>query len=266
MPKDAIHAKLQHMAVPWRALEQKRVFFIFAILALFLLIIAGIFTCYLIWPRLAQFHPVFPIAASILIGGFVFVIGLVLFMMILSAALERDLRFHWGERVALLWLLPLAVTLGKVFSISKDRVRNSFVNVNNALVRAVARKIEAKDILVLLPRCLQNMECPYRVTEDVHLCHACGRCALAALIELEQQYGFQMFILTGGSLARRKVAEIRPRGIVAVACEYELVTGIEDVLKIPVIGVLNERPEGPCKNTGVDLVEVERAVCFFLEL
>ena len=252
------------MAAPLRTLEKKRVFFAFALLALFLLVAAGFLACYLIWPRLAQFHRALPVAASVIIGGFIVVVGLVLLMMILSAALERDLRFHWGERVALLWLLPLAVPLGKAFRIPKDRVRNSFVNVNNALVRAVPRKVEAKQLLVLLPRCLQNTECPHRVTEDIHSCQRCGRCPLADLIGLESRYGFVMFMVTGGSLARRKVAEIKPEAIVGVACEYETVTGIEDVLNVPVIGVLNERPEGPCKNTRVDTAEVETAVRFFL--
>lgn len=264
MPREKIYARLQHAGVPWRELERKRIFFTFALLALFLIVVGGFLAAYLIWPRLAQFHPLLPLAAAVLIAGFITIVGLVLLLMVLSAALERDLRFHWGERVGLLWLLPLAVALGKVFRVPKDRVRNSFVNVNNALVRAVPRMTPPEQILVLLPRCMQHSECPYRVTEDVRACHGCGRCPLAQLIELQDRYGFAMRLVTGGSLARRQVKEIQPRGIVAVACEYEMVAGVEDVLKIPVIGVLNERPEGPCKNTRVDVAEVEAAVRFFL--
>jgi len=262
MLRHRTYTRTQHATAPLTAFEKKRIFFIFALLALLLLIAAGFLACYLSWPRLAQFHPVLPVVISLVIGGLIFVISLVLITMIVSAALERDLRFHWGERMALLSLLPLAMTLARLFKISKDRVRNSFVNVNNALVRAVQRSIKPEDLLLLLPRCLQNTECPNRVTEDVHLCQQCGKCPLARLVQLEKQYGFVTSIVTGGGLARRKVAEVQPKAIVAVACEYEMVTGMQDVLKIPVIGVLNQRPEGPCRNTRVDIAEVEDAVRF----
>ena len=42
----------------------------------------------------------------------------------------------------------------------------------------------------------------------------------------------------------------------AVACERDLTSGIQDSYPIPVIGVLNERPFGPCRNTRVDLAAV----------
>jgi len=65
---------------------------------------------------------------------------------------------------------------------------------------------------------------------------------------------------TGGTLARMKVKEARPKAIVAIACERDLASGMADVFPIPVIGVLNERPNGPCCNTTVDPKRVRAAV------
>jgi hypothetical protein len=45
---------------------------------------------------------------------------------------------------------------------------------------------------------------------------------------------------------------------VAVACERDLVSGIRDAWPLPVIGLINERPEGPCVNTRVDVAGVAR--------
>jgi hypothetical protein len=73
-----------------------------------------------------------------------------------------------------------------------------------------------------------------------------------------------MSIATGGTLARRVIVETRPNAIVAVACDRDLTSGIQDSYPIPVIGVLNERPFGPCKNTRVDLAKVKAAMDFFL--
>ena len=70
----------------------------------------------------------------------------------------------------------------------------------------------------------------------------------------------------GGTLARQIVKQIRPKAIVAVACERDLTSGIQDVFPLPVVGVLNERPIGPCFNTRVDIKRVEAAVLDFLEV
>jgi hypothetical protein len=73
-----------------------------------------------------------------------------------------------------------------------------------------------------------------------------------------------MSIATGGTLARRVIVETLPKAIVAVACERDLTSGIQDSYPIPVIGILNERPFGPCRDTRVDLSKVAAAVRFFL--
>ena len=74
-----------------------------------------------------------------------------------------------------------------------------------------------------------------------------------------------MGVATGGTLARQMVKEIRPKAIIAVACERDLTSGIQDVFPLPVIGVLNERPFGPCFNTRVDIKKVEAAILDFLD-
>ena len=73
-----------------------------------------------------------------------------------------------------------------------------------------------------------------------------------------------MSVATGGTLARQVVKTIRPKAIIAVACERDLTSGIQDVFPLPVIGVLNERPYGPCFNTRVDINKVEETIKYFL--
>jgi hypothetical protein len=60
------------------------------------------------------------------------------------------------------------------------------------------------------------------------------------------------------------VVERKPTVIVAVACERDLTAGIQDVYPIPVYGILNQRPFGPCINTKVDLGEIEKAIGLIL--
>ena len=85
-------------------------------------------------------------------------------------------------------------------------------------------------------------------------------------MEITDKYKVKAFILAGGEAARARICEHKPRACVAVACERDLVAGISDVAsaKLIGIGIPNKRPEGPCKNTTLDLKEFENAVRFFL--
>jgi hypothetical protein len=66
-------------------------------------------------------------------------------------------------------------------------------------------------------------------------------------------------------MARKMVREIQPCLVISVACERDLVSGIRDIApSIPVIGIPNVRPSGPCKNTTVDTAQIERVMEFFL--
>ena len=70
--------------------------------------------------------------------------------------------------------------------------------------------------------------------------------------------GFHFFVATGGTLARQIIYNMRPKAVLAIACERDLMSGIQDVFPLPAVGVLNIRPNGPCYNTSVDMGEVRR--------
>jgi len=90
------------------------------------------------------------------------------------------------------------------------------------------------------------------------------KCEIKDLIEISDQYQVNISVATGGTLARRIIVENRPEAIVAVACELDLTSGIQDSYPIPVIGVLNERPNGPCINTKADIQKVRDGLLGFL--
>jgi hypothetical protein len=60
------------------------------------------------------------------------------------------------------------------------------------------------------------------------------------------------------------VVQTRPRIILAVACERDLASGIQDTYPLPVFGILNQRPFGPCLDTNVDLDQVRHWLRHFL--
>ncbi|MDR2076308.1 MAG: DUF116 domain-containing protein [Desulfovibrio sp.] len=174
--------------------------------------------------------------------------------LVLQIAFDRP---FWGSQrvrgLTIRFLLPLMEGLAALFGISRDEVRRSFIKVNNQLTLSRHERLPPERILILLPHCIQRADCLVRLSYSVDACRRCGRCPLSDLLALRDRYGVGLAIATGGSVARRIVVETRPGLILAVACERDLTSGIQDTHPLPVFGLLNQRPEGPCRNTTLDL-------------
>jgi hypothetical protein len=147
-----------------------------------------------------------------------------------------------------------------MMGISKDTIRQSFVAMNNSLVVSQKLIVPPDRILVLLPHCLQLFDCDIKVTGGIDKCIRCGRCDIKGLAELAGKYRIAISVATGGTLARKVIVEKRPKLVIAVACERDLTSGIKDCYPLPVIGILNERPNGPCFDTLVDVTDIEQAL------
>ncbi len=158
-------------------------------------------------------------------------------------------------------IYPFLMLIGAFFKSKKEGLQRFVIELNNGLIRK--EKPKTRKILLLLPHCLQTTECAIRLTHNIYNCEKCGRCGIKDLIDLADENRLTLFVATGGTIARKIVMEARPEAIIAVACERDLSSGLVDTYPIPVLGVWNERPYGPCFNTRVDLEKVREAINFF---
>ncbi len=149
---------------------------------------------------------------------------------IVARTLELWVVFTWGT----------AEMIGLRLGASRDRLGHSFVKVVNRLSWSARRARPGHSLLLLAPRCLR----PDLMRE----LRALGAAA-----------GAQVVVATGGEEARTAVQTACPAAVLAVACERDLVAGIRDVLPhATVLGLANRRPEGPCRNSEVDMAEAKR--------
>lgn len=191
------------------------------------------------------------VAGAVLLGS--------LALLAVVFALGRDISFSRKLRsVAIRMLLPILIGIGRLAGFRREQVQHAFVAVNNELVLAQCRNGKPlKSVLLLMPHCLQDKDCKVKVTHRVQNCKRCGKCTIKDLLELSEKYGTHLAVATGGTIARRIVIDTRPDLIIAVACERDLTSGIQDTTPLPVFGIFNERPFGPCLNTSVALDRVE---------
>lgn len=149
-------------------------------------------------------------------------------------------------------LFPLVRMQGTLMG-KKTAVCDAYIYFMNHLVLRRHLQFQPRRVLLLAPHCLQWDKCPHKITRNIANCHQCGQCPIGDILSMTQAMGIPFAVATGGTLARQIVKDTRPEIVVAIACERDLISGMEDIAPMPVLGLLNERPNGPCFNTGVDL-------------
>ena len=229
----------------------KRLFLFLGLLTILLTGLMSGVAWYLITPRLLQWHPLVPrvLLAALLLG--------VMLLVATQLALVASLLFGWPlpRPVRAVMRRFLGITEGKVqqvgqhLSVSRDRLAHSYIKVHNALEKLdTGDVLSPHELLVLLPRCLTRGQ----LDEARQLCEAAGT---------------HVAVVAGGELARKRIKQLRPRAIVGVACERDLLSGVRDVggNGLRVLGIPNTRPAGPCKDTVIQLDELREAIRFYTE-
>ena len=225
-------------------------------------------TCLLWWVSsvgLDNIHPSLPMVFGMLLGSLALLVVGGLSLLILTLLTGRDLFLLQSLRgLVVRYLFPGIISIGRLFGVDSDLLQQSFIVLNNRLVQSKRPRVAAAHTLILLPHCIQQFDCAIKITGEVDHCIRCGQCDIKDLLELAEARGIELAVATGGTLARRIIVEKRPQLIIAVACERDLTAGIRDAYPLPVFGVLNRRPHGPCFNTRVLLPEVEQALAEYV--
>lgn len=196
---------------------------------------------------------------SLLIGFIAFMI-----MLFYSIVLMKVSKINTKSKVIYIFtrkiVFPILSCVVKIFKMDQAQFERFYIEFNNSVISVNKRKYENNDMIIVLPHCLQDQLCGIRITNNINNCKKCGKCNIKDLVELTEKWGIKAIVVTGGSAARTEIVKLNPKAVISVACERDLASGIRDVNNIPVIGILNRRPYGPCINTRVDIDEVEKAI------
>ncbi len=155
---------------------------------------------------------------------------------------------------------PVVILIARIFNLKIERVEQSYIEIKNFLFNKSIKKYNPQDVLILAPHCIQYSGCKFKVTYNIDNCKRCGKCQINDLVNFKEKYGVNVAVATGGTLARKVIKDIKPKVIIAIACERDLTSGMQEVKKIPVYGIINERPNGPCFNTRVDVSKIEETI------
>jgi uncharacterized protein len=217
-------------------------FFLWSALALLAGMALVALALYLFGPRLGELHSAIPTLLRTALAIAAVILWIWWGMLLVSYASGRALLpERLAERGPFLRLMRLTSRVAARFG-WRDWVENASVKVYNRLALRRGRKVATGELLLLIPRCLSKE-------------------TLDGVLGIAGRYHVPVFVATRGQLARRVIRERRPRAVVAVACERDMVSGLHDVAgKIPVLGLTMTLPSGPCKDALLDLRQLEEWV------
>jgi uncharacterized protein len=216
-------------------------------MTLMLLTLGAWLALFLVEPRLAELPGWIQKTVLSAVWSVLGVIDAVFLLVGLTVLTGKNfVPFFKGRHIAMSSIIPWTVKIAGGFGLSKDRMANSILQVGNVLTAVNQSQIQRDELVILLPRCLDK-----DTRDNIKM--------------MTSKYNIDFHICAGGQVARQILAEKRPKGVIAVACERDLMAGIQDVkAAIPVIAIANKRPEGPCRNTNIDLNEMENAIRLYL--
>jgi hypothetical protein len=143
-----------------------------------------------------------------------------------------------------------------IMSVINDYYRNDF------------RKIDKKDVAVILPHCLIADKCPAKFSKsDGVICNKCNLCGCGKIYAMAEQKGYQFYISPSVGFTKRLAQRKGLKGVIGVACDYEIERGIRSE-KIRGRGVKiagdNIKTQGlrlnvyDCINNNVDWEKIEK--------
>ena len=144
-------------------------------------------------------------------------------------------------------------------------IDKKFVSLNNLMTRLRKKKSPPEGLLLLFPHCIQNSKCKQNIKHDLSECIRCGKCKVKDLVELSEEYGISIAVASGGRIALKRVMAKEVQGVVAIACEKELRTGLMAAMPKAIYAVPNQRPYGYCVDTDVYMDDVLKAIKFFVK-
>ncbi len=143
-------------------------------------------------------------------------------------------------------------------------IDKQFVSLSNMMTKLRKKRCPPEGLLLLFPHCIQNSKCKQNIKHDLNECKRCGKCKVKDLLEISEEYGISIAIASGGRIALKRVMAEEVQGVVAIACEKELRTGLMAAMPKAIFAVPNLRPNGYCVDTDVYMDDVLKAIERFL--
>lgn len=126
----------------------------------------------------------------------------------------------------LLFTLNLTYTplknIAKLLQLDELIIDRISIDLRNRLNKETFSEINAEDVILVLPHCLRNTQCPAKLGESGLECIQCGKCCIGPIKEISDKKHVDLFIVPGSSFIKNIVKKRKFKAVIGVACPVDL--------------------------------------------
>lgn len=145
-----------------------------------------------------------------------------------------------------------AKKLAWIVGIDDKRVDDVYVDLKNRLHEEKFKKVPKNERILVLPHCLRSKKCEAKRTDYGYSCAKCGRCSICNISNEAEKHGYSVFIVPGSSVISKIVKKEKPKAILGVACNKEIVPALMILEKYGIAAQAVPLIRDGCVNTIAD--------------
>lgn len=135
-----------------------------------------------------------------------------------------------------------------------DMTDKLFTSMKNHLNKDGFIKIPYSERSLFLPQCLRNADkCTAKMDGVGYICKHCGACSISNIKQFAEELGYEVYVVPGGSMVLKIIANTKPKAVVGVACDFELGEAFEKLASLNIWYQGVPLLKDGCKNTAVDV-------------
>ena len=142
----------------------------------------------------------------------------------------------------------------------------SFCNWNNYRIQQAFQFQRAKRVLLLLPHCIQMVQCSANILHDLNKCYNCGLCNISSLVPLQGKYNLKSCINNRSHKTYKYARQYKPDLIIAIGCLDRLFKGLVRLSEIPSYVIPLNLNHGMCVNTSFNIDHLVTAIDTLVEV
>jgi len=128
------------------------------------------------------------------------------------------------------------------------------IDLRNKVNQDKFSKLDAKDVIMVLPHCLRATNCPAILGESGIECVCCGKCCIGTIKKISNEKGIDVYIVPGSTFIKNVIKKRSFKGVIGVACPVDLNVSMTSLESFTPQGVYLLK-DG-CINTIVDVDDV----------
>ena len=167
---------------------------------------------------------VFTLIGEIVVISLIIIIFLIIITAILSFYLIKHNKLVFPK--IFLFTLNLTYPLIKrilvMMQLDDLMIDRISIDLRNLVDKDEFAKLNAEDVIMVLPHCLRSLDCPAKLGASGLECIKCGGCSIGTIKKYADEKGIDLYIVPGSTFIKNVLKIRKFKGVIGVACPVDL--------------------------------------------